>query len=237
MIKNSKIFLYFLILLFSKTIYASSSASFLISQTAFNNYDFAQVLSEYTNEQNREYKNDLLDELISSVIIENIKVAEKISRQILLEDPNNQEAKLLMMVKSINSKNYKKLKDLRVDEDDQKNDLFEFIFFLNNEIKSKIDISNSFLEIVRSSYTKQSSNYTQNYNFLLFYTSLALLINDENHEALFIKGQLLQMIDDYFFAEATYLKIPEESNILLMRKETLLLIILERIYLMMLKIK
>ena len=212
MIKNSKIFLYFLILLFSKTIYASSSASFLISQTAFNNYDFDQVLSEYTNEQNQEYKNDLLDELISSVIIENIKVAEKISRQILLEDPNNQEAKLLMMVKSINSKNYKKLEDLRVDEDNQKNDLFEFIFFLNNEIKSKIDISNSFLEIVRSSYTKQSSSYTQNYNFLLFYTSLALLINDENHEATFIKGQLLQMIDDYFFAEATYLKIPEESQ-------------------------
>ena len=58
MIKNSKVFLYFLILLFSKTIYASSSASFLISQTAFNNYDFDQVLSEYTNEQNREFKND-----------------------------------------------------------------------------------------------------------------------------------------------------------------------------------
>ena len=212
MIKNSKIFLYFLILLFSKTIYASSSASFLISQTAFNNYDFAQVLSEYTNEQNREYKNDYLDELISAVITENIDVAEKISRKILLKDPNNQEAKLLMLVKSINSKNYKKLEDLRVDEDNQKNDLFEFIFFLNNEIKSKIDISNSFLEIVRSSYTKQSSNYSQNYNFLLFYTSLAVLINNENYEAIFIKGQLLQMIDDYFFAEATYLKIPEESE-------------------------
>ena len=117
-----------------------------------------------------------------------------------------------MMVKSINSKNYKKFEDLRVDEDNQKNDLFEFIFFLNNEIKSKIDISNSFLEIVRSSYTKQSSNYSQNYNFLLFYTSLAVLINNENYEAAFIKGQLLQMIDDYFFAEATYLKIPEESE-------------------------
>ena len=145
MIKNTKIFLYFLILLFSKTIYASSSASFLISQTAFNNYDFDQVLSEYTNEQNREYKNDYLDELISAVITENIDVAEKISRKILLKDPNNQEAKLLMMVKSINSKNFKKLEDLRFDDDNQKNDLFEFIFFLNNEIKSKIDISNSFL--------------------------------------------------------------------------------------------
>tara|TARA_Y100000768_G_scaffold381353_1_gene359868 strand:+ start:26 stop:1339 length:1314 start_codon:yes stop_codon:yes gene_type:complete len=212
MIKNSKIFLYSLVFLFSKTIFASSSASFLISQTAFNNYDFGQVLYEYRYKENQEYKNDYLDELISAVITENIIMAEKISRQILQKDSNNQEAKLLMMVKSFTAKNKKELQELRLDKDNQKNDLFEFIFFLNDEIKSKIDISNSFLEIVRSSYNEQSTNYSQNYNFLLFYTSLAILINKENYEAIFIKGQLLQMIDNYFFAEATYLKIPEQSD-------------------------
>ena len=212
MIKNSKFSLFLFIFLFSKTIFASSSASFLISQTAFNNYDFNQVISEYESKTNQEYKNDYLDELISAVITENVVLAEKISTKILLKDPNNQEAKLLMMVKSANLKDYKKLEVLRIDEENQKNDLFEFIFFLNNKIKSKKDISNSFLEIVRSSYSKQSSNYSQNYNFLLFYTSLALLIDNKNYEAIFIKGQLLQMIDDYFFAEATYLKVPEESD-------------------------
>tara|TARA_B100000959_G_scaffold282509_1_gene349084 strand:- start:33 stop:1346 length:1314 start_codon:yes stop_codon:yes gene_type:complete len=212
MIKNSKIFLYFLIFLFSKTIFASSSASFLISQTAFNNYDFTQVLYEYSAKENEDYKNDYLDELISAVITQNIIVAEKISRKILLTDLNNQEAKLLLMVKAFNTKNKKELEVLRLDTNNNKNDLFEFIFFLNEKIKSKTDVSNSFLEIVRSSYSKQSTNFTQNYNFLLFYTSLSILIDNENYEATFIKGQLLQMIDDYFFAEATYLKIPEESN-------------------------
>ena len=72
MIKNSKIFLYFLIFLFSKTIFASNSASFLISQTAFNNYDFNQVLLEYSSNTDQEYKNDYLDELISAVITQNI---------------------------------------------------------------------------------------------------------------------------------------------------------------------
>ena len=212
MIKNSKIFIYSLILLFSKTIFASSSASFLITQTAFNNYDFEQVLYEYSSEENIEYRNDYLDELISAVITENIILAEKISKKILLTDPNNQEAKLLMMVKSVNANNEQELESLRFDKDNQKNDLFEFIFFLNEKIKSNKDISNSFLEIVRSSYTKQSTNYSQNYNFLLFYTSLAALVNEKNYEAIFIKGQLLQMIDDYFFAETTYQKIPEESD-------------------------
>ena len=177
MIKNSKIFIYSLILLFSKTIFASSSASFLITQTAFNDYDFEQVLYEYSSEENIEYKNDYLDELISAVITENIILAEKISKKILLTDPSNQEAKLLMMVKSVNANNEQELESLRFDKNNQKNDLFEFIFFLNEKIKSNKDISNSFLEIVRSSYTKQSTNNLQNYNFLLFYTSLAALVN------------------------------------------------------------
>ena len=212
MLKNSKILLFFLVFLFSKTIFASSSASFLIAQTAFNNYDFSQVLNEYSSKINQEYKNDYLDELVSAVITENIILSENISQKILAMDPENQEAKLLLMVKFINSNNKKNLRELRFDTDNQKNDLFEFIFFLNDQVKSKIDISNSFLEIVRSSYSKQSSNYSQNYNFLLFYTSLAILINNQNYEAIFIKGQLLQMIDDYIFAEATYQKIPKQSE-------------------------
>ena len=212
MIKNSKILLYFLILLFSKSIFASTSASFLISKTAFNNYDFSQVLYEYSLKENEDYKNDYLDELISAVVTENVFLAEKISRKILLTDPNNQEAKLLLMVKAFNKGNKKELEVIRFDTDNNKNELFEFIFFLDEKIKSKTDVSNAFLEIVRSSYSKQSSNYTQNYNFLLFYTSLSIIINNQNYEATFIKAQLLQMIDDYFFAEATYLKIPEESD-------------------------
>ena len=212
MLKNSKILLFFFVFLFSKTIFASSSASFLIAQTAFNNYDFSQVLNEYSSKINQEYKNDYLDELVSAVITENIILSENISKKILAMDPENQEAKLLLMVKFINSNNKKNLRELRFDADNQKNDLFEFIFFLNDQVKSKIDISNSFLEIVRSSYSKQSSNYSQNYNFLLFYTSLAILVNNQNYEAVFIKGQLLQMIDDYIFAEVTYQKIPKQSE-------------------------
>nr|MBC8297171.1 hypothetical protein [Pelagibacterales bacterium] len=158
MLKNSKILLFFFVFLFSKTIFASSSASFLIAQTAFNNYDFSQVLNEYSSKINQEYKNDYLDELVSAVITENNILSENISKKILAMDPENQEAKLLLMVKFINSNNKKNLRELRFDADNQKNDLFEFIFFLNDQVKSKIDISNSFLEIVRSSYSKSEIN-------------------------------------------------------------------------------
>ena len=68
MIKNSIILVISLIFLMSKTIYAATSASFLISQTAFNNYDFKQVLIQYNNEKNEDLKDNYLDELISSVV-------------------------------------------------------------------------------------------------------------------------------------------------------------------------
>ncbi len=215
MIKIYKAFIYLYIFLFSKTILASSSASFLISQTAFNNYDFAQVLYEYSVNKNKDYNNDYLDGLISAVVTENIILAEKIAKKILITNPDSQEAKLVIMVKAYNSKKENQIHALRLDSSGNKNNLYEFIFFLNDKIKTKSSISNSFLEIVRSSYSNKDENYSQNYNFLLFYTTLSILINNENYEALYIKGQLLQLIEDYFFAEATYLKIPENNNLFL----------------------
>ena len=215
MIKNYKTFIYLYIFLFSKTILASSSASFLISQTAYKNYDFDQVLYEYSLNQNEEYKNDYLNELISAVVTENMILAKKIAEKILFINPDSQEAKLVSMIRAYNSKKENEIKALRLDSSGNKNDLFEFIFFINGKIKTKSSISNSLLEIARSSYSNKDTNYFQNYNFLLFYTTLSILINNENYEAIYIKGQLLQSIEDYFFAEATYLKIPKNNKFFL----------------------
>ena len=212
MIKHSKILLVFLSLLISKTIYAYSSASLLISKTAFNNYDFNQVLYEYEKEKNQGYKDSYLNELISAVVTEDIVLAGKIANKILLNDSNNQEAKLVSMVKAINDKMPNIVQTLRFNENKDKNDLIEFLIFQGNSIKKNNDISNAFLEIVKSSYSNYDEDYSQNYNFLLFYTSLSILINQQNHEATFIKAQLLQIINDYFFAETTYLKIPKNSE-------------------------
>jgi len=212
MIKNSKVLIYFLILLFSKTVFSSTSASYLISQTAFNNHDFTKVLLEYSNNHEDYYKNDYFDELISAVATENLIVAKKIAKKILLIDSNNQEAKLVSIVRAFNEKKENEINTLRFDHSKNKNDLFEFLFFLEDNIKNKNDISNAFLEIVKSSYSNNDSKDAKNYNFLLFYISLSILINNDNYEAIFIKGQLLQMINDYFFAEAMYLKIPKKSE-------------------------
>ena len=212
MLKNYKISLFLPLLFFSSAIYASESASYLISQTAFNNHDYNQVITEYTNPHTKNIQHDYLDELISAIIIEDIKLAQDISKKILLIDPGNQEATLVSMVIALNNGKTAELEDFRFEEGNIKNDLFEYLFFLNDKIKKNNDVSKSFLEIVRSSYSKNTNDYYLNYNFLLFYTSLSIFIDNNNYEAILIKGQLLQMINDYFFAEATYLKIPENND-------------------------
>ena len=137
MLKNYKLFIYLYIFLFSKAILASSSASFLISQTAFNSYDFSQVLYEYSTNQNGHYKSDYLDELISAVVTEDFRVAEKIAEKILNMDPDNQEAKLVQMSNAYNNNRLNNLNSLRLDSSKNKNELLEFLFYQNDKVKNK----------------------------------------------------------------------------------------------------
>ena len=201
-----------LFFIYCNTCYSSTSSSFLISQTAFNNYDFSQVLYQYNNEKFEKFKDSYLDELIAAVITEDTVLASSISKQILQTDPNNKEARLFEMVDALRSNNKDKLKKHRLDSKKNKNELFEFLFFNGEQINKNYEVSQAFVEIIRSSYSNKNTNYFQNYNFLLFYSSLSILTYKNNFEATFIKGQLLQIIEKYIFAETTYLRIPKISE-------------------------
>ena len=114
MIRNYK-FLLLLVFIYCNGVYASSSSSFLISQSAFKNYDFNEVLYQYTNDKSEKIKDNFLDELISAVVTENLVLAIKISKQILLSNPDNQEARLISMVKAAKNNSIDQLKNYRLD--------------------------------------------------------------------------------------------------------------------------
>ena len=212
MIKKYKLLFSVIILLLANNVLASNSSSYLISQSAFKNYDFATVLLEFENNdilyENKKY----LDELISSTIIEDLIIANKISKKILLMNPDNQEAKMLIMVSHFINNTEKNVFNYRIETDNSKNKLIEFIFFNNDKLKNKKEISRSLVEIVKSAYSNRDKSYPSNYNFLLFYSSLATLINPNNDEALFIKAQLFQLIGNLHIAESTYLEINKLSE-------------------------
>ena len=202
------LFIYFSHLQYS---HAFSSSSYLISQIAFNKYDFTKVLSEFSLSKDSIKNLKYSDELISSVIMNDYSLSEKIAEEILLNNPKNQEAILIKLVNYIKYNKISEFNNFFENNIEEDNQLVQFIFFNNNKLKNKVDISNSLIEVVRSSYANEEKNYHINYNFFLFYTTLAILVNPNNDEALFFKAQFFQLIENYVLAETNYSKIKKSS--------------------------
>ena len=69
----------------------ASSSNFLISQSALK-IRIIQLVSQISALIDQIFKRNLLDNVVAAVIVGDISLAEKISDEILLQDPNNQEA-------------------------------------------------------------------------------------------------------------------------------------------------
>ena len=195
---------------FSFPLFAFSSSNFLISQLAFKNYDYPAALSNFSNKEIKLSSSNLLDKVISAVIIEDIDLAHKIASEMLIEDNENQEALIVELVYLYSNKKLNKIKEIQQTLKD-KNDLVDFIFFNNNELKDNKTISKSLIDIVVSSFSN-AEQASLNYNFLLFYTSLAKIIDNTNDRATLIKGELFQNIEQSKVAEEIFLKIKPSSS-------------------------
>ena len=81
----------------SSSLLAFNSSSFLISQSAYNNYDYAETILNFEEKPLNDFTDNLLDKLIAAVIIEDISLANRIAKEILLKDPTNQEAYIVRL--------------------------------------------------------------------------------------------------------------------------------------------
>ena len=95
--KIFKLFFIIIILFLYKNGIASNSSSFLISKSAFSNYDFATVLYEFSGNNNTILDENYLDKLIASIITSDMITAKKISEKILFNYPDNQESNLVII--------------------------------------------------------------------------------------------------------------------------------------------
>ena len=204
---------------FSFPLFAFSSSNFLISQLAFKNYDYFAALSNFSNKEIKLSSSNLLDKVISAVIIEDIDLAHKIASEMLIEDNENQEALIVELVYLYSNKKFNKIKEIQQTLKD-KNDLVDFIFFNNSELKDNKTISKSLVEIVVSSFSN-AEQASLNYNFLLFYTSLAKIIDNTNDRSKLIKGELFLNVEQSKVAEEIFLKIKPSSSYYLEAQKSL----------------
>ena len=92
---------------FSFPLLAYSSSNFLISQSAFKNYDYHAALSSFSKKEIKLSSSNLLDKVISAIIIEDIDLAHKIASEMLIEDNENQEALIVELVFLYSNKKFK----------------------------------------------------------------------------------------------------------------------------------
>jgi len=204
-----KLFFVCLLIAFNSSVLATSSSSFLISQLAFKNYDYPSTLLNFNAEKIKLSQDQLLDKAIAAIITEDINLAKDLANKILEKNKNNQEAYIIKISSLFLDKKYNQIKELR-DKLDQPNELLDFIFFTNNRLKEGNVISRSLVEIVSSSFSNNEQRRL-NYNFLLFYTSLAKLIDPKNERAIIIKAELFDQVGQFQIARDTFEKIGKES--------------------------
>tara|TARA_B100001121_G_scaffold306573_1_gene326321 strand:- start:116 stop:1420 length:1305 start_codon:yes stop_codon:yes gene_type:complete len=197
------------LILFSKTLFASNSSSYLISQQAYKNHDYIKTLFDFNLKNSNFSRTTLMDKVIAAIITEDIELANDISNTLLDFEENNQEAYVVKLTYHYINNDLNKIRDL-YDPKKNNNDLINFIFFNDNELRDNTTISKSLLDIVISSFSNAEQN-TLNYNFLLFYTSLAKLIDPANDRATLIKGELFQNVNQYETARNIFQMIKPES--------------------------
>ncbi len=204
-----KLFFICLLIACNTSVFATSSSTFLISQLAFKNYDYPATLLNFNADKIKLSQDQLLDIAIAAVITEDINLAQDIANKILEKNNNNQEAYIIQISSLFLDKKFNQIKELR-DKLDQTNELLDFIFFSNNSLKDGSTISRSLVEIVASSFSNNEKRRL-NYNFLLFYTSLAKLIDPKNERAIIIKAELFDQVGQFEIARDTFEKIGEQS--------------------------
>ena len=205
-----KLLIFYLITAFSMPVMAYTSSNFLISQLAYKNHDYETSLFDFNIDTAKYPNNDLLDKLIASVILENLEFANNISDNILKFDKDNQEAYLVKLINLLLNNKSNEIKKLYSDTK-TKNDLIDFIFFNDDLLKDNQTISKSIIDIVTSSFSN-SDGYSLNYSFLLFYTSLARMIDISNDRATLIKGELFQKIGNDRDARLMFKEINQDSD-------------------------
>ena len=204
-----KLFFICLLIALNNSVFATSSSTFLISQLAFKNYDYPATLLNFNADKIKLSQDQLLDKAIAAIITEDINLAKDIANKILEKNKNNQEAYIIKISSLFLDKKFNQIKELR-DKLDQPNELLDFIFFTNNSLKDGSTISRSLVEIVASSFSNNEQRRL-NYNFLLFYTSLAKLIDPKNERAIIIKAELFDQVGQFEVARDIFEKISKQS--------------------------
>ena len=200
-------------ILFVNSAFALSSSSFLISKTAINLFDYETAYTELASTEKDLRKSDLENQLLVSINLNYLEEAQKIALKLVKINEGHEEA-LLVILSYAKSKN-----DTYTFKKYSKNikkynlEMLNYIFFLpDGKIKTNTENSKSIFEIIQTSNESLVSKKV-NYNYLLFYLSIANILDENFHETNFYTAQIYQFLKNYSKAEYYYSKISNDHSL------------------------
>ena len=211
------IFLFFI----SLKAYSFSSSSYLIAQSAVALYDYETASKHYELEDlSNVYIQDLQKKLVAFVNANYLSKASVIAKKIIDLDITNQKAWLIYLADAKLKKKSFLFKEFEKLELKEQYNIINFIYYNNGQIKQNNDIAKAFFDIIKGSEINEI-NPIQEYDFLLFYLTLALNFNPTFNEALFFKANFYQQIKNYEMAEKIYQKIIVTSPLYLEARQNI----------------
>ena len=205
-----------LIILISSKAISMNSSSYLVANMAVNLLDFDMAHLQFSKSNIKLSESDLHKKMLTFVSLDLIDEAKKVSTDIIELNQFNQEAWIVYLTNAKIQKTTKAFTDYKKIKKNLEMELLDFIFFKNNgEIKGNNNIARSILEIVQAS-TNGFANQSQsmlNYRFLLFYLSIANILDSDFNETYYYSAYIYQELKNYSKAEIYYNNINSKSKL------------------------
>ena len=200
-----------IIFLISNKVSALNSSSYLISNTAFNLYDFEEAYIHFENLDISLLESDLNKRLFTLINLNKISEAKEIAKNIIDKNILNEEAWIVYLTDAKISNDIDVFKEYKKRIDKKDMTFLNYIFFNEDlQIKSNEIAARSILEIVRGTL---SETQQINYSFLLFYLSLANILDPNLNESYFFSAQIYQDLKKYEIAEIFYKKVSSSHDL------------------------
>ena len=201
-------------LLYTNYAFSLSSSSYLIANTAINLIDFDNAKFEFNQLEEDLTESDLHNQLLAYVNLDLLSEANIIANKIIKINEFNQEAWIIYFANAVIISDLSVFKKFKINQNKYEMDLVNYIFFYENgELKDNKLIAKSIFDIVQASVSKIDDQV--DYKFLLFYLSVAKLIDPDFIEAYFYSAQIYQLLNNFSKAEFYYEQIPNNHNLFL----------------------
>ena len=201
-------------LIFTTHAFGSNSSSYLLANKAFSLHDFDTARIQFNLWKQDFSESDLRNQLLTYVNLNLFTEANLVAEKIIKINMSNQEAWVVNLAFGIIEEDFTIFKKFKLIDNKSEMNLVKYIFFSNSgEIRNKKLISRSIFEVIQASVSRNNKINSISYEYLLFYLSIAIVLDPLFYEAYFNMAQIYEILENYPKAESYYNKIPDNQNL------------------------